>query len=499
MSDLPQGWVETCIDDIAEVNPGRLGDIAVDAKISFVPMPAVSDTDGEIVNPTIRSYGEVSKGYTQFRDGDVIFAKITPCMENGKIAVARALEGGVACGSTEFHVVRPFGDISSDFLWRYLRQKSFRNDAEASMTGAVGQRRVPASFLKKHSLALPPLPEQQRILSKIDSLTSKSRRARGHLDHIPRLVEKYKQAILAAAFRGDLTREWRVQNSIFTTALDFVAGRQLHAREMVQSTGKGRDEKAAQLFPDADMSREIAAVSAERILPQDWCWTSIGCVFGVYIGATPSRKEPNFWNGNIPWVSSGEVAFCRIAKTRETISNKGYASTSTRLHPPGTVLIGMIGEGKTRGQVAILDVPACNNQNCAAIRVAEAEYSAEYVYWYLWSVYETTRNAGAGNNQPALNKDRVQRLILPLAPAAEAKEIAKIIETAFAWIDRLASDATSARKLIDHFDQAVFAKAFKGELVPQDPADEPASTLLDCIRAERAAATKAKGGRKKAV
>jgi type I restriction enzyme S subunit len=268
---------------------------------------------------------------------------------------------------------------------------------------------------------------------------------------------------------------------------------------MIRSTGKGRDEKAAQVFPDADTLREIAAASTEQSLPQDWCWASIGSVFGVYVGATPSRKEPTFWDGSIPWVSSGEVAFCRIAETREKISDKGLASTSTRLHPTGTVLIGMIGEGKTRGQVAILDLPACNNQNCAAIRVSEAKYSAEYVYWYLFSVYENTRNAGAGNNQPALNKDRVQRLLLPLAPAAEAIEIAKLIENAFSWIDRLVNDAKSARKLIDHLDQSVLAKAFKGDLVPQDPADEPTSALLDRIRAERAAAPKAKRGRKKAV
>jgi type I restriction enzyme S subunit len=159
----------------------------------------------------------------------------------------------------------------------------------------------------------------------------------------------------------------------------------------------------------------------------------------------------------------------------------------------------MIGEGKTRGQTAILDTPACNNQNCAAIRVSEAQYSAEYVYWYLWSVYENTRNSGVGNNQPALNKNRVQRLLLPLPPTAEAVEIAKLVETAFALIDRLASEATSARKLIDHLDQTVLAKAFKGELVPQDPSDEPASALLQRIRTGRAAAPKAKRGRKKAA
>jgi type I restriction enzyme S subunit len=94
-----------------------------------------------------------------------------------------------------------------------------------------------------------------------------------------------------------------------------------------------------------------------------------------------------------------------------------------------------------------------------------------------------------------LNKDRVQRLLLPLAPAAEAIEIGRRIKVAFGWIDRLASEATGARKLVDHLDQAVLAKAFRGELVPQVPDDEPASVLLERIKAERATSQRNGGSR----
>ncbi|MBX9828761.1 MAG: restriction endonuclease subunit S, partial [Xanthobacteraceae bacterium] len=261
----------------------------------------------------------------------------------------------------------------------------------------------------------------------------------------------------------------------------------------VQTTGT-TSERTAQAVPDDDLRVELSRAATSNPLPTNWCWTSVGSVFGVYVGATPSRKRPEFWGGTISWVSSGEVAFCKIETTHETITNVGLDNASTRVHPPGTILVGMIGEGKTRGQAAILGIHAANNQNCAAIRVSEAGYSSEYIFWHFWAAYERTRGIGAGNNQPALNKDRVQRILIPLAPVGEAAEIARRIETAFRWIDRLASEATSAHRLINQLDQAILGKAFQGELVPKDPNDEPASTLLERIQAERTASVTGEDG-----
>ncbi|MFM0285048.1 restriction endonuclease subunit S [Paraburkholderia megapolitana] len=451
MSDLPQGWVETCIDAIAEVNPGRLGDIAVDAQISFVPMLAVSDIDGEIFNPTIRSYGEVSKGYTQFREGDVIFAKITPCMENGKIAVARALEGGVACGSTEFHVVRPFGDISSDFLWRYLRQKSFRNDAEASMTGAVGQRRVPASFLKEHRLALPPLPEQKRIVARLDSLTSKSRRARDHIDHIPRLVEKYKRAILAAAFRGDLTREWRETNglpSLKTVRLPELLAEPIRNGLSVRGSDTPPGVRALRLSALRGGKVDLTDV---RFLP----------ITDDQSARFVLRKgDVLISRGN------GTKAFVGLAALVGTVEfSTIFPDTAFRLRPTPSI-------ASPSWLALIWNAPPVREQIERAAKTTAG----------IWKI-----------SQGNLNE-----IDILLPDPDEQAEIVRRIESAFAWIDRLSADATSARKLVNHLDQAVLAKAFEGKLVPQDSADEPASALLDRLRAERAA-PKAKRGRNKAA
>jgi len=222
-------------------------------------------------------------------------------------------------------------------------------------------------------------------------------------------------------------------------------------------------------------------------LPEGWTWSSIGQCFQVAVGATPSRKQPSYWGGSIPWVSSGEVRFSRISTTKEMITQDGLNDSSTQINPVGSVLLGMIGEGKTRGQVAILDVEAANNQNCAAIWASEAGVPPEYVYFWLWSQYEETRRGSSGNNQPALNKSIVERILFPLAPLDEMEEIVRLANQMLDAISEQEIAIEISLKQSTAQRQNILRAAFAGQLVAQDPNDEPASVLLARIRAERAA------------
>lgn len=478
MSGLPQGWAEANIDDLATVNPGRIDNVSADTNVSFVPMSAVSDVHGEILGPTVRPFAEVSKGYTQFEDGDVIFAKITPCMENGKIAVARSLENGVACGSTEFHVVRPLAGNSADYIWRFLRQKSFRENAEASMTGAVGQRRVPAGYLKESRLPVPPLPEQQRIVAKIDSLTGKSKRARDHLDHVPRLVEKYKQAVLATAFRGGLSRRESERDFDRTTV----------AANLAELVIEHRRQKSATVGSKPDDLFE---------LPPHWCWTTTEMVVepGAEIVYGIVQPGPKLQSG-VPYVrgtdiENGRIKLDQLLFTSEEIA-KRYERASLR---GGDILLGII--RATKVAVVPDELEGGNiTQGTARFRPSRLICTDFLARWLeSQSAQSWLHSKYRGIDMPGLNLRDVRQLPVPLPPLDEQRLVAGSIERAFAWIDRLAADAISARKLIDHLDQAVLAKAFRGELVPQDPTDEPASVLLERIKAERDATPKAKRGR----
>jgi len=157
------GWGLTSLGECCVINPRKPKDMNTDVDYSFVAMTSVSG-DGRIDATVIRPYSEIYKGFTYFAENDVLFAKITPCMENGKGGVATGLHNGSGFGSTEFHVLRPI-EYTSNPYWLYaitMFQK-FRSDAEKVMTGTGGQRRVPTTYLSEYQIALPPIEMQEQF------------------------------------------------------------------------------------------------------------------------------------------------------------------------------------------------------------------------------------------------------------------------------------------------------------------------------------------------
>lgn len=158
-----KGWGLTALGDCCELNPKRPRNIDDKLMVSFVPMAAISE-NGKMNCSDIRLYADVKKGFTYFAENDVLFAKITPCMENGKGAIAKGLSNGIGSGSTEFHVLRPLRGVSNSY-WLYILTmfENFRLEAKKVMTGTGGQLRVPAYFLKEYSISLPPIDLQEQF------------------------------------------------------------------------------------------------------------------------------------------------------------------------------------------------------------------------------------------------------------------------------------------------------------------------------------------------
>lgn len=174
--------------EVCDINP-KIQVTDDHVEVSFVPMQNVSE-DGIIYLSETRLYGEVKKGFTSFHNGDVLFAKITPCMENGKGGIVKNLKNGLGFGSTEFHVLRPHSDIVlSDWLYYLTSWPVFRKECEKNMTGSAGQKRVPKSFLEEYKLFLPPLETQRHIAAVLDKVSALIALRRQQLDKLDELVK----------------------------------------------------------------------------------------------------------------------------------------------------------------------------------------------------------------------------------------------------------------------------------------------------------------------
>jgi type I restriction enzyme S subunit len=198
---LPDGWRWVRLGEVCEINPRRNTTTRPDNEpTSFVPMEAVDAEKGMICEVRERPFADVKKGYTYFEEGDVLFAKITPCMQNGKHAIARNLIEGIGFASTEFHVIRPAKGILAEWIHPFVRQPAVLHDATNHFTGAVGQQRVPDDFLKSLEIPLPPLSEQRRIAGVLREQMAAVEKARAAAQAQLKVVKTLPASLLRQVF-----------------------------------------------------------------------------------------------------------------------------------------------------------------------------------------------------------------------------------------------------------------------------------------------------------
>ena len=198
LGEDPFGFGLATLGECTLLNPRKPKNISDDLKVSFVAMPSVSEK-GIIDASTIKNYGEVNKGFTYFEEDDVLFAKITPCMENGKGCVATGLCNRVGFGSTEFHVLRPISGKSNPYwIYAITSMKSFRDIAKKNMTGTGGQLRVPVSFLENFEIACPPIELQLAFERKFKQIDKSKFEIEKSLNEITKLYQKIIKDCLKA-------------------------------------------------------------------------------------------------------------------------------------------------------------------------------------------------------------------------------------------------------------------------------------------------------------
>lgn len=187
------------------------------------------------------------------------------------------------------------------------------------------------------------------------------------------------------------------------------------------------------------------------MLPEGWRRSTLGEIARITSGGTPDRAEPSYWGGSVPWVTTGEIQFNTITDTAEKITEAGLENSSAKLFPPGTLLMAMYGQGKTRGQVAKLAIEASTNQNSAAIQLHEG-HDPDFYFQYLWWKYDEIREFGHSGGISHLNAGLLKQIAVPVAPLDEQRRIARMLKT---WDDAIS--------LADRLTQS--AKALSGSLI----------------------------------
>lgn len=438
--------------EAVELNPrADRGQLSDDLEVSFVPMAAVEAATGRMDTSTVRRFGELKKGYTIFREGDVLFAKITPCMENGKMAVARGLRNGVGCGSTEFHVLRPRVGVDPHYVYYFVSSDRFRAQAAHHMTGAVGQRRVPAAFLEECAIPLPNLSEQRRIVAEIERHVSRIEEAVANLRRSKHNLRQYKAAVLGAAIEGKLLAadyEFERAHPRNRESGSSHVNRSFDARRNVESqleVNEGRSEvRPGQLPP----------------LPEGWRWTSVIEVCERVVDC--HNKTAPYVDAGIPLIRTSNIKDGRLLiKDTKYVDEATYKFWSRRCPPePGDVLFT---REAPMGEAAIIPTGfrICMGQRMMLMRPSGA-ISGKFLLAALCSpvVRRAIVRVAVGSGVKHLRVGDAGRLPIPLPPRPEQDRIVEAIERHLSIIDEMREGIDRGLARASVLRACVLAKAF---------------------------------------
>lgn len=493
LEQTPSGWATASLSDIAQINPPLDRCIINDSiEINFVPMRAVEPEGGGLLRPETRPYGEVKKGYTAFLSGDVIMAKITPCMENGKTTVVPELRGSVCFGSTEFHVIRSENGVEPRWIANYLLKHETRRVAQRKMTGGVGQMRVPAAFLNTAKIPLPPTAEQQRIADTLDELFSDLDAAVAALERVQQKLAHYRAAVLKAAVEGTLTAEWREQHpatesaSILLTRILAERRRRWEQEQLRKFAAAGKelpkDWRAKYKEPVAPDTANLPP------LPERWCWATIDQLSSLVTSGSRGWKEFYAFSGAMfirsQDIRTDRLSLAEIARVELPPNSEG---TRTKV-AKGDLLVTITGANVAKAALVEDELPdAYVSQHVGLIRLIDSRL-ADYVHLYTVAPSggrSQLLSLAYGAGKPGLNLNNLRELPIPLPPFNEQESVVEIAEDQLSVIEHIAADVETKLKSAHALRQSILRHAFTGQLVPQDPRDEPAAELLKRIAAER--------------
>ncbi len=504
--ELPKGWVTTTLSEIRHDESIALSREQMRGEtFELYSVPAFSDGEPEVV-----AGDAIGSNKLLVSPGDVLLCKINPRIN--RAWVVGEPHGHRQIASTEWIVFSKQKGISSEFLRYFFSQDTFRDYLAANVSGVGGSlMRVSPNVVRAHPFPLPPLAEQERIVAKLDAALSGVARAENATHRAQERLKRYRAGILDAAVTGELTRDWRERKATNTeTGADLLqhilAARRAHWEEAklqrLRSTGKEpKEEKWKSRYPEPVQPR-LGSLSE---LPENWGSASVDQLAAheersITDGPFGSNLKSSHYTDAGPRVvrlqNIGEGIFL---DERIHISPEHYATLMRYAVFAGDLVIRALG---TPLPVACMIPewlgPAIVKADCIRFKVASEYVAPKFVMWALNSpsVRARTEKMIHGIGRPRLNLGEIKSIALPVPPLAEQAEIVRELERRLAAANQLATTLQRQLARARATRQSLMREAITGHLVPQNPMDEPASVLLDRIRAAREAeAQKPKGTR----
>jgi len=451
--EVPINWNWVKIGQLIEINPPKPKlDLPDEHVCSFLPMGMVNPQNGTIDNLEERTFEKVKKGYTYFEENDVLFAKITPCMENGNTVIVEGLINEFGYGSTEFYVFRIPEKIDVKFIYYLLRSQNFRNQAKSAMTGAVGQQRVPKKYLGNYPLALPPINEQKRIAEKLERLLNKIDEAKQLIEEAKESFELRRATILNKAFRGQLTSQKYSYNS---------------------TTEKEKNLK----------SFTISDKEAPYSIPDNWKWSRLEEVTTFISGF--AFKSMDFEERGFQLIRMGNLYKNELLLDRNPVFIPIDYDTKILdkyTVSNGNILLSLTGTKYKRDYGYAVKLEGVEEQLLLNQRIVSLNphYLEEYIYYYLQSPvfrdqffsFET-----GGVNQGNVGITAVKSILIPIPPEGEGKDIEEKLKILLNK-EKKSELLLDMENKLDEIKESILSKAFRGDLGTNDPTEENAIELL---------------------
>ena len=437
--EIPQGWKWCRISSVFQLNP-RI-EANDDMLAAFIPMEAISAVYGSEYRYYERKWKEIKSGFTQFADGDIAFAKITPCFQNRKSAVFSNLPNGIGAGTTELKVLRPYGETINRFFVLYFLESPYFVD-EATFKGTANQQRIIVGYLENRLFPLPPIEEQCRIASKITEvlpIVDRYGRTQTKLDNLNvELRNVLSKSILQEAIQGKLLPQISEEG----TAQELLEQIRQEKQKLVK---EGKLKKSAlndSIIFKGDDNKYYEQIGTKCIdisesipfeVPIGWCWTRLSVISNLYTGNSISETEKATRYTNVQgmeYIGTKDVSFNHIVNYANGIAIPNEHISQFKIAPSRSVLLCIEG-GSAGRKIAQIEKNVCfGNKLCCFVPYMMD--ISEYIYCYLQSpsFFENFRGNLAGIIG-GVSVNTLKSLLIPLPPIEEQKRIVAQIEKLF--------------------------------------------------------------------